>query len=112
MYVDYWKNASEEEWKLMTMRYYAYVTWIDDMMGRALKALKEKGLLENSIIVYTSDHAEMLGERFYRFNKYNLYEASVRVPLIIAGNALPQSAKINTQVDYPVENIDILLYLR
>jgi arylsulfatase A-like enzyme len=108
MYVDYWKNAAEEEWKLMTMRYYANVTWIDDMMGRALKSLKEKGLLENSIIVYTSDHGEMLGERYYRFNKYNLYEASVRVPLIIAGDIIPESSKINSLVDAPVENVDIL----
>ena len=108
MYEDYWKNASEEEWKLMTMRYYANVTWIDDMMGRTLRTLGEKGLLENTIIVYTSDHGEMLGEHYFRFNKYNLYDASVRVPMILTGSALPDSIKGNTTNDKPVENIDIL----
>ena len=108
MYENYWKNASEEEWKLMTMRYYANVTWIDDMMGRALKALEKKGLLENAIIVYTSDHGEMLGEHYYRFNKYNLYDASVRVPMILAGSALPDSVKRNTVNSAPTENIDIM----
>jgi arylsulfatase A-like enzyme len=108
MYVDFWKNASEEEWKLMTMRYYANVTWIDDMMGRTLQALKEQGILDNAIIVYVSDHGEMLGEHYYRFNKYNLYDPSVRVPMIISGNALPESVQRNKVDDRPAENVDIL----
>ena len=107
LYEDYWKNASEEEWKLMTLRYYANVTWIDDMMGRTLDALKNKGILDNAIVVYISDHGEMLGERYYRFNKYNLYEASVRVPMIISGNVVSETMK-GTINSSPVENIDVL----
>lgn len=108
MYENYWKNATEEEWKLMTMRYYANVTWIDDMMGRTLAALKEKGLLENTLIVYTSDHGEMLGERYYKFNKYNLYDASVRVPMIISGSALPKDIQRNSVDNLSAENTDLL----
>ncbi|WP_142785509.1 sulfatase family protein [Changchengzhania lutea] len=108
LYETYWKNASEEEWKLMTMRYYANVTWIDDMMGSTLKTMKDKGLLDNAIIVYTSDHGEMLGEHYYRFNKYNLYDPSVRVPMILAGSALPDTTKENTVNSTPTENIDIM----
>ncbi|WP_088323852.1 sulfatase family protein [Polaribacter tangerinus] len=108
MYESYWKNASKEDWQLMTMRYYANVTWIDDMMGRTLDALKEKGLLENTLIVYTSDHGEMLGERYYKFNKYNLYEASVRVPMILSGTALPAKVKRNSIDSLSAENIDLL----
>ncbi len=108
LYEDYWKNATEEEWKLMTLRYYANVTWIDDMMGRTLKALEKKGILENAIIVYTSDHGEMLGDRYYRFNKYNLYEGSVRIPMILAGTALPKSVERNSINNNPIENIDLL----
>lgn len=108
MYEKYWKNATEEEWKLMTMRYYANVTWIDDMMGRTLAALKEKGLLENTLIVYTSDHGEMLGERYYKFNKYNLYDASVRVPMILAGTALPETLERNSIDNLSAENTDLL----
>ncbi|WP_338063243.1 sulfatase [Zobellia amurskyensis] len=108
MYENYWKDASEEDWKLMTMRYYANVTWIDDMMGRTLDALKKKGILDNAIVIYTSDHGEMLGERYYRFNKYNLYESSVRVPMIVSGSALPESFKGGKVNNHPTENIDIL----
>ena len=93
LYEGFWKDATEQQWKEMTMRYYANCTWIDDMFDRALKALEEKGLLENAIVIYVSDHGEMLGERYYRFNKYCLYESSVRVPIIISGSALPKEWK-------------------
>ena len=106
LYEGFWKNASEQQWKEMTMRYYANCTWIDDMFGRTLHALKEKGLLENSIVIYVSDHGEMLGERFYRFNKYCLYDASVRVPIIISGTALPDEWKGNKDTR-PAELTDV-----
>ncbi len=106
LYEDFWKDASEQQWKEMTMRYYANCTWIDDMFGRALKALEEKGLLENSIIIYVSDHGEMLGERYYRFNKYCLYDASVRVPIIISGSALPKEFRSKEDAR-PAELVDV-----
>jgi arylsulfatase A-like enzyme len=106
LYEDFWKDASEQQWKEMTMRYYANCTWIDDMFGRALKALEEKGLLENSIIIYVSDHGEMLGERYYRFNKYCLYDASVRVPIIISGSALPIEFRSKEDAR-PAELVDV-----
>jgi len=106
LYEGFWKDATEQQWKEMTMRYYANCTWIDDMFGRELTALEEKGLLENSIVIYVSDHGEMLGERYYRFNKYCLYDASVRVPIIISGSALPEEWK-GTEDARPAELVDV-----
>ena len=108
LYESYWKRASPVEWKLMTMRYYANVTWIDDLMGRTLAALREKGLLDNALIVYTSDHGESLGERYYRFNKYSLYESSVRVPLIISGSGRSIGAEPGSVDRRPVDLVDLL----
>ena len=105
-YAEFWKTATEDQWHDMTMRYYANCTWIDDMFGRTMEALKQKGLLDNAIIVYVSDHGEMLGERYYRFNKYCLYESSVRVPMILSGSALPQAFKGKTD-KRPVELTDL-----
>jgi len=106
MYEAYWKNATVEDWKLMTMRYRANCTWIDDMFGRVLQVLEERGMLKNALIVYVSDHGEMLGERYYRFNKYCLYESAVRVPMILSGTALPEEfqGKIDSR---PAELIDV-----
>lgn len=105
-YNEFWKNATDEQWREMTMRYYANCTWIDDMFGRTLKELGKKGLLENALIVYVTDHGEMLGDRYYRFNKYCLYESSVRVPIIFAGSALPKEFKGKTD-KRPAELVDI-----
>lgn len=106
LYMNFWKNAPKQEWKEMTMRYYANCSWIDDMFGRALQALDEKKLLDNTIIVYVSDHGEMLGERYYRFNKYCFYESSVRVPIIFSGTALPKHLQ-GTVDDRNVELTDL-----
>jgi len=105
-YTEFWKNATKEQWRDMTMRYYANCTWIDDMFGRTMEALRQKGLLENTIVVYVTDHGEMLGERHYRFNKYCLYESSVRVPIILSGSALPNEFKGKTD-KRPAELTDV-----
>ncbi|MBC6996616.1 sulfatase-like hydrolase/transferase [Neolewinella lacunae] len=106
LYEGFWKTATPEQWRLMTMRYYANVTWIDDMLGRVLSEMKRGGLLDNAIVVYTSDHGEMLGERYYRFNKYCLYDASVRVPLIVTGSAVANG--VGTEDARPVDLVDVL----
>jgi arylsulfatase len=106
MYINYWSKATDEQWRLMTMRYWANCTWLDDIFGRTLEALERKGLLDNALIVYCSDHGEMLGERFYRFNKYCLYESSVRVPLILSGSALPEHLRGLTD-RRPAELVDL-----
>lgn len=106
IYEGFWKTASVNDWKTMTMRYYANCTWMDDMFGRVLSELKTKGVLDNAIIVYLTDHGEMLGDRYYRFNKYCLYDGSVRVPIVISGSALP--AKLSGKKDSrPAELVDI-----
>ncbi len=106
LYEGFWKEATEDQWKQMTMRYYANCTWIDDMFGRTLEALENKGLLENALIIYVSDHGEMLGERYYRFNKYCLYDGSVRVPMILAGSALADHWK-GREDKRPAELVDV-----
>ena len=106
MYINFWRKATEEQWRQMTLRYRANCTWIDDMFGRAMEALKRKGVLDNALIVYCSDHGEMLGERFYRFNKYCLYESSVRVPLILSGSAVPETLQGRTD-HRPAELVDL-----
>ena len=83
------EDYSLEEQKRSILRYYAACTFVDDMFGRVLDKLEAMGELDNTLIVFTSDHGEMMGER-YRFSKYNFYESSIRVPLMIAGAGVPE----------------------
>ncbi len=63
--------------------YYGMISYIDDKIGRVLKTLKDTGLDENTIIVFTGDHGEMLGERGMWF-KQTFFEWSSRVPLVVS----------------------------
>ncbi len=61
--------------------YYGMCSYIDDKVGQLLQTLHETGLAENTVVVFTADHGEMLGERGMWF-KQCFYEWSVRVPLV------------------------------
>lgn len=63
--------------------YYGSISYIDEMVGKLLDVLDATGQADNTAIVFTSDHGEMLGERGMWFKK-NFFEPSLRVPLIIA----------------------------
>jgi len=63
--------------------YWGLVTLIDELVGRIVAVLQERGLLANTVIAFTSDHGEMLWERG-RLGKGNFYEPVVRVPLVVA----------------------------
>jgi len=69
--------------------YYGAVSYIDDKVGELVRTLADTGLADNTVIVFTSDHGDMLGDRGLWY-KMTFYEWSARVPLIIsAPNRFP-----------------------
>ncbi|MFW5856037.1 MAG: sulfatase, partial [Bacillota bacterium] len=102
-----WEEMTPQERKRTTLRYWANCSWLDDYFGQVLVKLKEKGILDNSLIIFTSDHGEMLGERNFLFSKYCLFDSSVRVPLILSGSVISQE-KRGTIDDRPAELVDLL----
>jgi arylsulfatase A-like enzyme len=101
-----WRLKSEEEKRRTTLRYYALCTYIDELFGKVLDQLEESEELENTFIVFTSDHGEMLGDR-HRYTKFCLYEASVRVPLLMAGPAVAAELRGTVDTRY-AELVDVL----
>ncbi len=65
----------------LTALYYGSVTWVDDLLGELLASLRENGLEEDTIVLFTSDHGDMLGSQ-HKWNKDCLYEESIGVPVI------------------------------
>src|SRR6202044_3970660 len=63
--------------------YYGAIAYIDDLLGRLMAALRSAGLAEDTIVVLTSDHGEMLGERGLWY-KMSFFEGASRVPLVVA----------------------------
>lgn len=84
--------------------YYAMVSHLDQQAGRILHALKQSGMSERTIVVYTSDHGLAVGQHGL-MGKQNMYEHSVRIPLIVAGPGIPARSEegLISQMDiYPM----------
>ncbi|MGL5683792.1 MAG: arylsulfatase [Marinifilaceae bacterium] len=98
-------NFGEEYAKNSRMHYYAAVTHIDEKIGEIIDALKANGMYDNSVILFTSDHGDMLGDH-HSWRKTYPYEGSVKVPYIVKFNKQDGiSGKKDTR---PVEIRDIL----
>ena len=63
--------------------YYGMTSYIDDKVGRLMKTLQDTGLADNTVVIFTADHGEMLGERGMWY-KQSFYEWSCRVPFIVS----------------------------
>src|SRR5277367_5492868 len=63
--------------------YYGEISYVDDNLGRLLRALRECRLADDTIVIFVGDHGEMLGERGLWY-KMSFFEGSARVPLIVA----------------------------
>ncbi len=99
----YYFGCSVEEARKCKQAYYACVSFIDAQVGRMLDALEERDLLDNTLIVFWSDHGYFLGEKGLWYKRKN-FERSVRVPLIIAG---PGVEAVGQTVSRPVELVDL-----
>lgn len=62
--------------------YFAAVSGVDDQFGRLIDYLKQEGLFDNTILVFSADHGEMMGSHG-RMNKSNWYEEAINIPLIV-----------------------------
>lgn len=95
---------TEADWRRVRANYYGLVTQVDHAVGRILAALEASGQAENTVVVYTSDHGDMLGDHAL-MQKGVFYEQATRVPLLIKVPWLSQSA---TKIDAPFSHIDLM----
>lgn len=85
--------------------YYAHCAALDDCIGELLTTLRETGLDQNTVVVFTSDHGDMLGSHGL-YDKQKPFEESVRVPLLIR---LPKSLDVRFhQLDAPINSEDLM----
>lgn len=99
-----WKlDPTEDELHRMRAYYYANVEMIDTQVGRILDALEARGNLDNTIIIFTSDHGDNLGDHGL-IQKWAPYEEVTRVPLIISA---PERFKGERSIDALVQLFDL-----
>ena len=78
--------------KLHLTEYYAMVTHLDHCIGRIMDKLEEESLLEDTLFIFAADNGLAVGSHGL-MGKQNLYEHSIRVPLIIAGPGIPKNER-------------------
>lgn len=100
------ENSTWDTFKEMVALYYGYISQVDDAIGKVLDHLKEKGLDENTVVIYTSDHGDMAGQRHMIDKHYVLYEEVTHTPLIIK---YPEKVKANTRCDeFVINTLDLV----
>ncbi|MCG3178171.1 MAG: Arylsulfatase [Phycisphaerae bacterium] len=101
---DRWINMTPQQRRRSRLRYAALCSYVDSRFGMVIDRLRNMGELDNTFIVFTSDHGDMLGDRG-RVSKYCLYDGSVRVPMIVAGPGVGRSGAVD---DRPAELVDVV----
>jgi arylsulfatase A-like enzyme len=87
--------------------YYGSVSFVDEQIGRVLGVLKERGWLDNTLVMYLSDHGDMLGDH-HMWRKAYPYESSARVPLIIHWPRGLGAETRGVKLQNPVEIRDVM----
>lgn len=89
--------------RLQKAYYYACISFVDYQIGKILECLEKQKILDDTLILFTSDHGEYLGD-YNCFGKRSMHDASSKVPLIIR---YPKSFKANRIEENPVSLVDI-----
>jgi len=96
------RGLTPDEVTATRRQYCGAIELIDDQIGRILEALDRRGMADNTVVVYSSDHGEMLGDHGL-YTKSLAYEGSLRIPLVAAGPGIGGGRAC----DAPVELIDV-----
>ncbi|MEK5444051.1 MULTISPECIES: arylsulfatase [unclassified Fredinandcohnia] len=100
-------NVPKNRYKRAQAGYYALITHIDYQIGRFLNAMAEYGVLQDTVIVFASDHGELLGDHNY-YRKALPYEGSAKVPFILSDPGNKLKLKQNSTKNQVVEIRDIM----
>ncbi|OPZ08062.1 MAG: Arylsulfatase [candidate division BRC1 bacterium ADurb.BinA364] len=86
--------------------YYGSITFLDEQIARILAALERRGWLENTLILFTADHGDMMGDH-HLWRKCQPYEGSARIPMIVRWGASMLDAPRGRVLEHPVELRDV-----
>ncbi len=96
-------RPSEAELRHITANYYGMISFLDDGLGRIVSALQDLGLADNTVIAYTTDHGELLGDHGLMLKGPTLYEGLVRIGMVLVA----PDARAGHVVDQPVSSLDL-----
>ena len=99
------KQWSDDDYRDIIARYYGYVSYLDKWIGEVLDTLDEQGLADNTIVVFTSDHGEMIGSHGFIYKGAYMYDEVQRVPLVVR---MPGVVQAGLQSEALSSSVDVL----
>jgi arylsulfatase A-like enzyme len=94
---------TEQQLRHTIVNYYGMISLVDHQIGRVVEALRDRKLLDDTLLIFTSDHGELLGDHGWITKGATLYDGLVRVPLILSGPGV----KTGETADAPVSTVDL-----
>ncbi|NUM56838.1 MAG: arylsulfatase [Candidatus Hydrogenedentes bacterium] len=105
---DHWHgDLGADQVRTSRQGYYGAVTFVDEQIGRIVAALERRKMLDNTLILYISDHGDMTGDH-HLWRKSYAYEASAKVPLVVRWPDGTLSDRRGVTLEHPVEIRDML----
>lgn len=90
-----WSDLEWQDFAEATACYYALCSLIDDQVGRILATLRELGQLDHTIVVFTSDHGDLMGAHRLMLKGVPAFEEVYRVPLVMSGPGISAGQRVN-----------------
>jgi len=101
----HWRFDTPEKYQTMMKNYYRLATEVDATCGRVLATLRQQGLLENTLVIFTADNGYFHAEHGLA-DKWYPYEESIRTPLIVRDPRMPAAQRGQTNDDFTL-NVDL-----
>jgi arylsulfatase A-like enzyme len=106
------RESTEEEVRKITALTYASIAYVDYCVGQILASLEQLGLAENTIVIYTSDHGDLMGDHGLLFKGPCPYNGVLQLPLIWKVPGLTNQGSVSdslvSSIDYPKTILNLL----
>ncbi|MBO0812591.1 MAG: sulfatase-like hydrolase/transferase [Microlunatus sp.] len=99
-----YRDYTADDLQEIKANYYAMVSLVDDEVGRILTTLEAEGIADRTVVIFTSDHGELLGDHQLMLKGPMMYDCAIKVPLLIRW---PGTIPAGTRIDELVEWIDL-----
>ena len=95
-----WQDVCDEEWRQILACYYGRITEIDGQVKRVLDTLNSTDQMENTIVIFTSDHGRYVGSHGLEAHNFGAFEEIYNVPLVVAGPGVAEGVTTNAIVGF------------
>lgn len=93
-----WARMTDDERKEAIACYYASITELDEQFGKILEKVEASGQMDNTLVVFTSDHGELLGSHGLYLKNFSAFEEIYNIPLIVAGPSIKEGVTTSARV--------------